>query len=461
MLKRFYFVLALALLILPLPLSAQERYIEIVEKYARPKFFQEAVNLSSEEAGKSRLVINFKLAYEYLTFVRTDGNGFHATADFALELFRDKQSVGRRLVTRKVEVPDFESTKDKQKFIEGSVEIDAEPGKYEYLTEFSDAESAKQIRSERHKIELKNFTSQKLVLADPLMITSRVQTSGDEVSFSPVNINGNVYFGREFLVMQELVTTDTKPEKISWQLFKKSTEPKSETLIKADTLAAETLMPIEPIKMERSAESRCVFKAKQSNAGKGKVSMQRYMALLNLDGKKLDNARYVLKITVSDSGAKADVRKDFEAAWVDIPYSLYDLDLSIRELAYIASDSEISQIERGNSEERAKSFRAFWKKKDPTPDTEFNELMNEYYRRIDYAFFNLHSPKEYGWRTDRGKVYIIYGEPTRIERDFPTSGPTRETWYYDNLNKKFVFADKSRNGEFEQVGVYKTTPSGQ
>lgn len=56
----------------------------------------------------------------------------------------------------------------------------------------------------------------------------------------------------------------------------------------------------------------------------------------------------------------------------------------------------------------------FWKRRDPTPDTERNEYREEHYRRIAYTneHFKTYIP---GWKTDRGRVYIMYGPPDEIE----------------------------------------------
>ena len=45
---------------------------------------------------------------------------------------------------------------------------------------------------------------------------------------------------------------------------------------------------------------------------------------------------------------------------------------------------------------------------DPTPSTEHNELMEEYYRRVSYSNENFDGWKD-GWETDRGMIYILFG----------------------------------------------------
>jgi GWxTD domain-containing protein len=67
-----------------------------------------------------------------------------------------------------------------------------------------------------------------------------------------------------------------------------------------------------------------------------------------------------------------------------------------------------------NDEERDQFIEAFWQRRDPTPDTEENEFKEEHYRRIAYAneHFAAGIP---GWKTDRGRMYIVFGPADEIE----------------------------------------------
>ena len=82
--------------------------------------------------------------------------------------------------------------------------------------------------------------------------------------------------------------------------------------------------------------------------------------------------------------------------------------------------------------EREIFMGAFWKQRDPTPGTPANEFREEHYKRIQYAnkFYGRSTPLP-GWRTDRGRIYIILGEPKSIEQFDQTSNvyPT-EIWFY-------------------------------
>ena len=65
-------------------------------------------------------------------------------------------------------------------------------------------------------------------------------------------------------------------------------------------------------------------------------------------------------------------------------------------------------------------METFWYRRDPTPDTVENEFREEYFRRVMYANerFGGRIP---GWKTDRGRIYIVYGPPDEID-SHPSGG---------------------------------------
>jgi GWxTD domain-containing protein len=92
-----------------------------------------------------------------------------------------------------------------------------------------------------------------------------------------------------------------------------------------------------------------------------------------------------------------------------------------QDVAWIISDEERSAFKQlSNDEERDQFIEAFWQRRDPTPDTIENEFKEEHYRRIAYA--NEHFPAGIpGWKTDRGRMYIMYGPADEIE-SHPSGG---------------------------------------
>src|SRR5580704_6862667 len=91
------------------------------------------------------------------------------------------------------------------------------------------------------------------------------------------------------------------------------------------------------------------------------------------------------------------------------------------DVVWIITDEEKAACKQlSNDEERDSFIEAFWQRRDPTPDTEENEYKEEHYQRIAYAneHFAAGIP---GWKTDRGRIYIIFGKPDEVE-SHPSGG---------------------------------------
>jgi GWxTD domain-containing protein len=86
----------------------------------------------------------------------------------------------------------------------------------------------------------------------------------------------------------------------------------------------------------------------------------------------------------------------------------------------------------------------FWKARDQFSDTPQNEFFLSYFQRVEVANARYNTLSRQGWKTDRGRIYLMYGEPTEIER-YPSQIETRpyEIWQYTEIEGGvfFIFAD--------------------
>src|SRR5437588_913974 len=137
------------------------------------------------------------------------------------------------------------------------------------------------------------------------------------------------------------------------------------------------------------------------------------------------------------------------------------------DVRWIITDEEQKAFKLlSNDEERDQFIEAFWQRRDPTPDTEENEFKEEHYRRMAYAneHFAAGIP---GWKSDRGRIYVMYGAPDEIE-SHPSGGSYErpieegggetstypfEQWryrYLDGIGSNIIieFVDKSMSGEY-------------
>ncbi|HEY6572154.1 MAG TPA: GWxTD domain-containing protein [Candidatus Eisenbacteria bacterium] len=123
---------------------------------------------------------------------------------------------------------------------------------------------------------------------------------------------------------------------------------------------------------------------------------------------------------------------------------------SLEVLRYVAAPAEIDEMERLDGPEARKAYwEQFWRRRDPTPETDQNEQLEEFYRRVQYA--NQHFAVGIaGWRTDMGRIYIQNGAPDEVVRNpFNFDRPPEEIWYYYKNQVRFVFVDRNGFGRFE------------
>ena len=98
-----------------------------------------------------------------------------------------------------------------------------------------------------------------------------------------------------------------------------------------------------------------------------------------------------------------------------------------KDVVYIITEDERSFFKSlKNDEERESFIQQFWDRRNPDPRSPYNAFKEEHYRRIAYANERFTSGIQ-GWRTDRGRVYITWGPPDRIE-SAPTGGQYYRTW---------------------------------
>jgi len=132
----------------------------------------------------------------------------------------------------------------------------------------------------------------------------------------------------------------------------------------------------------------------------------------------------------------------------------------------ISPDERTAFLQLDTNEEREQFIEQFWLRRSGNPDLPDNDFKEEHYRRIAYA--NEHYASGIpGWRTDRGRIYIIWGpadevdsHPTGGTYDRPmeegggsTSTYPWEKWRYRYLegmgnNVELEFVDPSGSGEY-------------
>ncbi len=161
----------------------------------------------------------------------------------------------------------------------------------------------------------------------------------------------------------------------------------------------------------------------------------------------------IYKPTMQSSNAQEKARLEGYEEYMN--YTKDQLVDEFQKVSYIATRQE-QDIFNGITEiDGMKKFIAeFWKRRDPDPANSVNKYKKTYFENLQFANTNFESSFKEGWRTDQGRVILIYGKPDEIDRH-PSSinSVPYQIWYYYSLEggAHFVFADETGHGNFELI----------
>jgi GWxTD domain-containing protein len=137
------------------------------------------------------------------------------------------------------------------------------------------------------------------------------------------------------------------------------------------------------------------------------------------------------------------------------------------EVPYIITAEERAAFKKLNTDDEREQFiENFWERRNPNPGSPENEFKEEYYRRIAYA--NEHYASGIpGWKTDRGRIYIMYGPADEVdshpsggsyERPPEEGGGTTSTYPFEQWRYRYIdgigtniileFVDPTMTGEY-------------
>jgi len=189
----------------------------------------------------------------------------------------------------------------------------------------------------------------------------------------------------------------------------------------------------------------------------------------------LARADYIVRFTLQDGEDKALEEKKFAVSATPERLRQELLQASLNEfpeankinseedaarfkddIVYIARIDELKLYNSLNLQGKSSFQMDFWQGRDPDMGTPENEFKLEHYRRIKYADEHFGQYKGYirGWQTDMGRIYIVYGDPSEIERNHSTiENRAWERWWYHGIEGGvyFIFVDFEDTGAFKLV----------
>ncbi len=368
----------------------------------------------------------YRIPHDFLVFEK-DAGTFKASARMLVEVYKDDELVRRDIQDKKITVDDFILTQSRSLAVEGVIQFDLELDNYIIKGEFSDLQSEQHIRLAPVHIDGVEYKEKGIY--NPVVIKLEQSKCKGKNLPLVVNYGGSIPFNSQDYQLV-IPVSDTTAETISIELRNND----GKQIIKTISEAYVTGISI----ME--CDGKLFIDTKNDNPTTKNFILRDFNQNLN-EGLLLAN------VIVGKDGESREF--PINVKWVNKPLSLRNAEFAIEMLQFIEDDSVVNELLDVDSDEYPIVLQNYWKKYDPTPDTEYNELMEEYYSRIDYAAMEFRGiTKNNGLSTDRGRVYIRYGKPDSIERSSNDLGYVVETWIYSSPNQKFVFVDQQGTGNF-------------
>jgi GWxTD domain-containing protein len=138
---------------------------------------------------------------------------------------------------------------------------------------------------------------------------------------------------------------------------------------------------------------------------------------------------------------------------VDSYAGQFSLKDQLQQIRYIANQNEWKALKQYPENKLQDAIDWFWERHNSNPVSTNNEARDIFFQRVLKAeeLFTIHK-KLRGWKSDRGRIYIKYGQPDDIVDDmFSSDGYPNIHWYYYRENKVFVFVDKTGYGNYKLV----------
>ena len=380
-------------------------------------YFQDYVSFASEKPGLSRVDIFIQVPYKNVKFVKSN-QGFTAKYSITASVF---DSSGSKMIVEKtwnetINVMDYNLTITKENYNLSKRSFDLLPGNYKIKTVMTDKDSKQEAVGENNFV-LKSYD--KNISISDLLLISKADSANIKSGIVP-NISRNY---------------PSSKNRIKFYL---------EVYLK-DSIEIKNNFEYSVL----NSEQQVIHTEKEDR----KLSYGTNKILVTLKEFPFDLGVYTLVVTAKDStGASITTNKAFYSHWKGLPSIIKDIDKAISQIVYIATPDEIEIMEDGeNLQEKTKRFLDFWKKKDPSPNNDENEIFDEYFRRIAYCDENFSNYLE-GWRSDRGMVYTILGVPNNVDRHpFEYDSKPYEVWEYYDLNRSFIFVDQTGFGDYRLI----------
>lgn len=411
-------------------------------------FFAEAIVVPTNYIDSSDIIALFRISNSTLTYEKNT-NPFHKEKYLAVPYVyldvRDNDGIikNRSSWSDSIFVNDFDDTKSKSLFIYGSIKKRVYNGRYSLSLELNNQYSTVLSKARIDDINAVDFYKNESITKpiftfDESSVLSNAKSKAPK--YQPYVLEGNISFSPYQVNMFALVSIKSKNNIFDYKIDyipERLTNPWEKTFTYSGTCEAELSSGLVLDVNQKSISvnsSPGIYPSRENQNKIGILNIQ-------LPSDRLFPGKFVLSIYQAN---RTDTLKiNFNVNWYDMPLSLKNPEYAADLMLNILTEDQYDKLKEGSKINIYENIIKYWKTQDPTPYTEYNEAMTEFFRRADFAFFNFQTVEfKDGAKSERGKIYLLYGKPTKIESS-QKEGKSQEVWTYNNLKKLFYFETNS------------------
>lgn len=383
----------------------------------RELFYADPLIFYDKDSSNGRLDLYLEIPYDGIQFKKNSSSKeLTANVSYTVKVTNEtNQTVLNETYTENISVPsaDAKTYKDDSKYIVQTFPVKI--GNYSSTITFKDNNSKNELAKNFNFKVIDNSTDE--IFTSDMMIVSNYEIEASGKKKITPSVNNNLGVLKNFYVFFEIYNKTSAAQDVNYSYL--VTDNKNNPVVLRSTKY--TLNP----------------------------GVNKIIEKLSTDNIMIGDFKLELK---DNASGKILETKNITNRWTDFPIAIKDIDVALAQLQYIATSEEMDALRSAKTNiEKEKKFIEFWKKKDPSPATPRNELMIEYYNRIKIAN-ERYSHYTEGWRSDMGMVFIIYGNPSNIDRHpFENQTKPYEVWDYYDINRQFVFVDDSGFGDYRLI----------
>ncbi|MBN1155236.1 GWxTD domain-containing protein [candidate division KSB1 bacterium] len=402
------------------PCLAQEAIL-----FGPPGFVHSYYFLRSEDDTPGlELGVYVEFCNDMLQFVKNSDDSFEANYDLSITILTEDDHVAAgSMISHKIVVPTYPKTKERSltNFISRFFKLDFDD--YRLIIELTDTETGKKLRREE-AMRFADLSSAQLYTNDFIYLDS-LPDDMSTVELDSIRPN--------LLKMIQEQNTDFGA---MIEIYPKSTLDSLTIRYDVSDMADSVLFYQE---IKRIPEG------------------SRILLTIPLSDMITYAGKYRIGLSIVQNGSEYTKESRFTVNWTywDLDEMRYHKRLLAPLMSYIP-EKELKLLDYKSQEELEQWFYQYWRDRDPTPDTEKNELMYEFYRRVNVInfHFSVSDIDKSSWDTDRGRVYLKYGPPQNLERHMSDlNRPPFEIWHYPDIDRRFIFEDRRGKGDYELIKI--------